>query len=101
MIYWARRSFDDGDYTRAQELMGDLQIRLGAPHELMMFERHVPGSRSAEVFIGVPQREMLRIFDGFTEIAESELPDGLIGLVTRDDGFQERFPQIAAKLLKR
>jgi hypothetical protein len=37
---------------------------------------------------------MLALFDGFTEIQENELPEKL---VIREDGFDERFPAIAAK----
>lgn len=40
---------------------------------------------------------MLALFDGFTEIQENELPEKLIALVIREDGFDERFPAIAAK----
>ena len=37
----------------------------------------------------VCQRELLALFDGFTEIQENELPEKLIALVIREDGFHE------------
>ena len=79
------------------KVLGDLQLKLGAPHELMMLSSHPLSHQDFEVFIGVPQRELLAPFEGFTEIQENELPDKLIALVIREDEFDERFPAIAAK----
>jgi hypothetical protein len=62
MIYWAKKIFQLGGYTKAMDLFGDLQIKLGAPHELMMFERHGQESQESEVFIGVPDRGLLKMF---------------------------------------
>jgi hypothetical protein len=98
MIYWATKTFELGGYAKTMDVIGDLQIKLGAPHELMMLERHGPGSCDSEVFIGAPNRGLLKMFPGFTEIDECALPDELIPLVVRNDGFEERFPQIVAKL---
>ena len=63
----------------------------------MMLGSHPLTRKGYEVFIGVPQRELLALFDGFTEIQENELPDKFIALVIREDEFDERFPAIAAK----
>ena len=79
------------------KLVGDLQLKLGAPHELMMLRKPSAHAQRLEVFIGVPQRELLALFDGFTEIQENELPDKLMALVIREDEFEERFPAIAAE----
>jgi hypothetical protein len=73
-------------------MIGELQMRLGAADELIMLERHVPGRKSAEVFIGVPLMELLSIFGGFTQVSESELPHGLIPLDIREEGFQGTAP---------
>jgi hypothetical protein len=98
MVYWAKRSCDPDAEIPFMKLVGDLQLKLGAPHELMILGSHPLTHKGYEVFIGVPQRELLALFDGFTEIQENELPDKLIALVIREDGFDERFPAIAAKL---
>ena len=45
--------------------LGDLQFKLGAPHELMMLSSHPLSHQDFEVFIGVPQRELLAPFEGF------------------------------------
>jgi hypothetical protein len=75
MVYWAKRSCDPDAEIPFMKLVGDLQLKLGAPHELMMLGSHPLTHKGYEVFIGVPQRELLALFDGFTEIQENELPD--------------------------
>ncbi len=97
MIYWAKRRCSPGAEIPFMKVLGDLQLKLGAPHELMMLSSHPLSHQDFEVFIGVPQRELLAPFEGFTEIQENELPDKLIALVIREDEFDERFPAIAAK----
>jgi hypothetical protein len=98
MIFWAKKACTGGEDTLPlQDRMAELQLSLGGPHELMMFETNRLRSAKYEIFIGVPQRELLAQFPGFIEIQESELPGELIPLVIREDGFNERFPAIAAK----
>jgi hypothetical protein len=98
MIFWAKKACTGGEDTLPlQDRMAELQLSLGGPHELMMFETNRLHSAKYEIFIGVPQRELLAQFPGFMEIQESELPGELIPLVIREDGFDERFPAIAAK----
>jgi hypothetical protein len=97
MIYWAKRRCSPGAEIPFMKVLGDLQLKLGAPHELMMLSSHPLSHQDFEVFIGVPQRELLAPFEGFTEIQENELPDKLIALVIREDEFDERFPAIAEK----
>jgi hypothetical protein len=78
MIYWAKRRCSPGAEIPFMKVLGDLQLQLGAPHELMMLSSHPLSHQDFEVFIGVPQRELLAPFEGFTEIQENELPDKLI-----------------------
>jgi hypothetical protein len=98
MIYWAKKRCSLGAEIPFMKVVGDLQLKLDSPHELMMFSSHPLSHKDYEVFIGVPQRELLALFEGFTEIQENELPGKLIPLVRREDEFEERFPAIAAKL---
>jgi hypothetical protein len=97
MIYWAKKTCSPGAEIPLMKVVGDLQLKLSAPHELMMLSSHPPTHQHYEVFIGVPQRELLALFEGFTEIQENELPDKLTALAIREDEFDERFPAIAAK----
>jgi hypothetical protein len=90
MIYWAKKRCSLGAEIPFMKVVGDLQLK--------MFSSHPLSHEDYEVFIGVPQRELLALFEGFTEIQENELPGKLIPLVRREDEFEERFPAIAAKL---
>ena len=85
MIYLAKKRCSLGAEIPFMKVVGDLQLKLDSPHELMMFSSHPLSHEDYEVFIGVPQRELLALFEGFTEIQENELPDKLIPLVRRED----------------
>jgi hypothetical protein len=77
---------------------GQLQITLGAPPDLMMLEKPASDLTASRVFIGLPRGAMLASFEGFQEIPREHLPHGLVMLIARKEGFDERFPDIAAKL---
>src|SRR4029453_14230012 len=40
MIYWAKRRCSPGAEIPFMKALGDLQLKLGAPHELMMLSSH-------------------------------------------------------------
>jgi hypothetical protein len=84
MIYWAKKRCSLGAEIPFMKVVGDLQLKLDSPHELMMFSSHPLSHEDYEVFIGVSQRELLALFEGFTEIQENELPEKLIPLVRRE-----------------
>lgn len=99
MTVWAKKEFTaDQDWTEEQQRLGELQKTMLAPHDLMMLRK--AGSDGHDtIVLGLPNRQLLMAFPGFTEIERSEVPDGLAVLVSRDDEFVTRFPDIAAKLL--
>jgi hypothetical protein len=68
------------------------------PHELMMFSSESEGKPTAQdIYIGLPEESLLSGLPGFKEIQRDELPDFMATLIAREDGFKERFPDIAAK----
>ena len=95
---WAERVFPFGKYDAVRERIGHLQITLGAPLDLMMLEKPASDSTASRVFIGLPRGTLLAAFEGFEEIPREHLPDGLVLLIARKEGFHARFPDIAAKL---
>ena len=97
MTIWAKRIFPFGKYDAVQERIEQLQIKLGAPHDLMMLEKKVADFTATHIFIGLPRRAMLASFEGFEEVEREHLPDGLIVLMARRD-FDRHFPDIAVKL---
>ena len=94
---WAKRIFPYGKIDALQERIEQLQIRLGAPYDLMMFEKKVADRTATHIFLGLPRRAMLASFEGFEEIEREHLPDGLMMLLARND-FGQHFPDIARKL---
>jgi hypothetical protein len=42
MIYWAKRRCSPGAEIPFMKVLGDLQLKLGAPHELMMLVHKLP-----------------------------------------------------------
>jgi hypothetical protein len=98
MTVWAKKIFPFGKYEAVEERIGQLQIRLGAPYDLMMLEKPISDSTASHIFIGLPRISMLVSFEGFEEVDREHLPDGLVVLIARKEGFESHFPDIAAKL---
>jgi hypothetical protein len=85
------------DWGKVQNQLGQLQLALGAPHDLMMFSAEAADRINQDIYIGLPVAPMLAAFPGFELIDRSALPDFMATLIVREDGFRERFPDIAAK----
>jgi hypothetical protein len=51
----------------------------------------------AYIYIGLPDASLLSAFPGFEKVERQSLPDFLVTLVVREDGFEERFPDISKK----
>ena len=98
MTVWAKKIFPIGKYDALQARIEELQIKLGAPHDLMMLEKTVSDFTASHVFIGLPRAAMLPSFEGFEEVEREHLPHGLVVLIARNDGFGQHFPDIAAKI---
>ena len=76
-------------------MMG-FMLGLGAPPNLMMFSRRIDCEE--QVYIAVPEAGLLARFLGFTPIGVDDLPpDFSETVLLREDGFDDRFPEIAAK----
>ena len=98
MTVFAKKLMSVGDWGKVQDRVGNLQMALGAPHDLMMFSAKSEDPMKQMIYIGVPNAELLANFDeGFQQIHQAELPDFLTTLVVHEDGFAERFPDIAKK----
>lgn len=98
MTVWAKKIFPYGKYDAVEERIGQLQITLGAPYDLMMLEKPISDSTASHIFIGLPRGSMLASFEGFEEVDREHLPKGLVLLIARKEGFDRHFPDIAAKL---
>ena len=97
MTKWATKRFGNSDYVKVQDQLQQMMITLGTPPDLMMFSRTTDDRREEDIYIGLPDTVPLEMFPGFAEIARDALPDFLTTLVAREDGFADRFPDIAKK----
>jgi hypothetical protein len=97
MTVFAKKNMAVVDWARVQDQMGSLQMALGAPVDLMMLSAD-SGERGIEtIYLGLPDAKMLDQFLAFEVIDRATIPDYLSTLICREDGFAERFPDIAAK----
>jgi hypothetical protein len=97
MTVFAKATMDVAVWGKVQDLVGEFQMKLGGPHDLMMFSVDSVERLKQDIFIGLPDSVPLSLFPEFTRIDRADLPDYLATLVAREDGFAERFPDIAAK----
>lgn len=97
MTVFATRKMNVTEWALVQDRIGELQLSMAAPHDLMMLSSDSADISQQQIYIGLPNRGLLAHFSGFKEIPRDELPDYMDALVVREDGFKERFPDIAAK----
>jgi hypothetical protein len=54
--------------------------------------------KTDDVFVALPDDELTAKFPDFTAIAQADIPNGVTLLVGADNGFAEKFPDVALKL---
>lgn len=91
MTVWAEKVVSTGTYGPIQDLFADLQMRLGAPEDLMLVCVNLPDWSKQRLIAGLPAPVYLDILPGFAEIPESALPKRAVGLVTNVAGFERVF----------
>ena len=96
-IFAKRTAMNVVDWAKIQDHLGELQLSLGGPHDLMMFSAEAADHINQDIYIGLPSAPLLAAFPGFEVIERGSLPDFMTTLIVREDGFRERFPDIAAK----
>jgi hypothetical protein len=97
MTVFAKKTMHLSEWTKIQDQVEMMQERMSAPHDLIMFSAKTDDVNQDEIYIGLPDITLLSQFPGFQQIDRASLPDHLIALVVREDGFAERFPDIARK----
>ena len=97
MTVFAKKTMQRSSWGKLQGQMGLLQMMLGAPHDLMMMSKTSEDNKTGTIYIGLPDPKLLSHFEGFEVIKQSELPEQMTTLVCREDGFTQRFPDIAKK----
>jgi hypothetical protein len=85
------------DWASLQDLLGEMQMKLGGPHDLMMFSVDTGDVTKQDIIIGLPDTLPARLFAGFESIGRETIPNYLTTLIVREDGMDELFPDIQAK----
>jgi len=97
MPVFAKKTMPLASWGKLQDQIALLQMTMGVPHDLMMMSTTSEGHKTDTIYIGLPDEQLLSHFDGFERIKQSDLPDSMTTLVCREDGFADRFPDIAKK----
>lgn len=97
MTIFLKKRMPVEEWSKVQDRIGALHLALNGPHDLMMFSAETDEVGKQDIYLGLPDAITAGPFSGFETIARSDLPDFLCTLVAREDGFAERFPDIAGK----
>ena len=90
MTVWAQRTFAKGEWAPVQDLFEKHFMALRGPKEMMMVIANDEWNKD-QLFVALPDKALLRMYEGFEEIGTGELPKVatlLVGLVT---SFEARF----------
>lgn len=91
-MYWAKRQFQWADYAPYQDRLEKLLMANPTLYrEFMMFSVEQKVGLSV-VYVGVPVRELLAVFDQFEPVEETDLPKVVDTLLVADNNaFRGRF----------
>jgi hypothetical protein len=73
-MLWAKRQFRFGSYSVYQNRIADMHLKLPRTTELMMVLSPTTSIGVDDVYIGLPDKSFLPLFDGFEVVSENQLP---------------------------
>jgi hypothetical protein len=93
-MFWAKRRFEFAAYGPYQDRLDKLQMAFPTmASQFIMVSTKIKGYIS-DYYVGVPRKEFLADFDGFSDVAEQELPkeiDEVLLANSASDEFSNRF----------
>lgn len=91
-MYWAKREFKWADYAPYQDRLGNLIMQNPTRYrEFMMFSIEKKAGL-ADIYVGVPTKEFMALFDRFEPVSEDAVPKVVDSLLVADaNAFAERF----------
>jgi hypothetical protein len=84
-MVWARRTFGATDWVAVQDHFETLFIAMGGPRRMMMVSSSYPGDQATDIYIQIPDWNLLSSFEGFEVVRESDLPPNPIPLIGNPD----------------
>jgi len=87
-MIWAKRRFAYAAYAPHRDRLADLQVTMPAnSREFMMVGREVDDEVGLQdIYIGVPNKELLHLFEGFEIVSEGDLPKEIDAFISRTMG---------------
>jgi hypothetical protein len=98
-MIWAKRRFSFGAYGIYQDRIADLHLKLPHATELMMVSSPTASFGIDDVYVAVPDKAFLHLFDGFEVVSENQLPAEAIPLyVDHSTGeYEKRFKPMSVR----
>jgi hypothetical protein len=93
-MFWAKRSFEFAAYAPYQDRLGELQMANPTMASQFIMVSTKTNARVSDYYLGVPLKAFLADFDGFSYVAEQELPKEIDTVLLADlasDEFNSRF----------
>lgn len=94
-MFWVKRRFEYADYAPYMDRLEKLMMANAADYQqFIMVSTKTDKPGVSEFYIGVPRKELLQVFDGFTPVEEASLPREIDTLHLADatkEPFQSRF----------
>lgn len=103
-MVWAKRLFKTANYEPYQDRLAKLQLAYAPQYAQFMMVTVEHDDMSETCYVGVPDKTLLGVFDGFEPVAESELPkeiDGVLLADTTKTEFTSRFRSKPSKYERR
>jgi hypothetical protein len=83
-MIWCKRRFQWAEFAPYQDRMEKLLMANATRHcEFMMYMVEVKVGL-ADVYVGVPTKELMAVFDGFEPVAEADVPKVIDTLLVAD-----------------
>jgi len=74
-VIWAAKTYNQGNWAPVQDLFEKQFLALNGPRDMMLvMADNEDGSQT--LYLGLPKGALLRTFEGFKVVSESELPRG-------------------------
>ena len=73
-MIWAKRRFLYAAYAPYMDRLWTLQLAMPTSRDFMMVAREAGNVGEQDVYIALPNKDLMRLFDGFKIVPESELP---------------------------
>lgn len=74
-MIWLKRRFRAADFAPHQDKLGELMMAMPTHYaEFLMVSTETEKPLVSDYYVGLPIAELARVFDGFEQVAEAELP---------------------------